>query len=809
MSGKETIYLVDLTQPQCTRTYGVAPCAAVLGTTGVRKCFNTRASCQDSTHYSAGSLTTRFSLPNEGLFEYDSFIPALSAIPQMTPSAVNIAGSDPDVSAIGVREKVTLRMTDLQHSDIGFDKYRLERITGAAQSSGVGYDPYWRGTLWGKWKARNPYYISYPSYSLAVYRGYVGDDIGTFSKRTYVIDSVQIDDGKVTIVGKDLFTKLDDKKAVAPVASPGYLQADITNVQTTAVLSPVGIGNLSYPASGYGRIGDECVSFTRSADNLTITRAQLGTTADAHSHDDTFQLVLAYVGQTPQAICADLVVNYTEIPATSVNIANWNTAASNAGFFNQYTTYVTEPTPVSDLLGELSSQAGFTLFPNTLTNAIEFIPFTAGTPPVTVTDDWIVGDTLKIMQEDVKRASQVWVYYGMKDFTRSLEEETNYATRVLGIDLASEGPTQYGTPSVRKVFSRWIPQFGRANAQDTADRLIAMFRDPPVEATFEVHKDRESSFSPASLCTLTTDMVQDEDGSTSSTIHATISIAPKENSAEIQTMAVTFTPPNNNRDIYIDVATANVNIRAAYDLLFSSPIGTENVRVFVNAAAFANGGYGLDTGTFPGGQPITITISSAGGIYGQGGNGGAGGSADRADGDPANYILISSGNGSPGGTALKVRQAVTVTGTGQINGGGGGGSGGSGQIGTGASGGGGGGGGRGLSTGGNGGSAAGDGYTDGGVFSIQPGNPGSGGTLSGIGGGAGGGAGPNPPKNIGGTGGNGGDWGTAGNSGGGGVSFDSPPVSTGIGSPGAAGAAVEGNAFITWGGSLTIRGALT
>lgn len=49
--GREAITLVEIDQPLCRNVYGVAPCAAALGTTGTRKCFNTRVTCQDPDHY--------------------------------------------------------------------------------------------------------------------------------------------------------------------------------------------------------------------------------------------------------------------------------------------------------------------------------------------------------------------------------------------------------------------------------------------------------------------------------------------------------------------------------------------------------------------------------------------------------------------------------------------------------------------------------------------------------------------------------------------------------------------------------------
>lgn len=131
--GRETIVMLEIDVPQCTLTYGIAPCAAVLGTTGTRKCFNTRATCQDPANYTPGVLTLRFARPQEGLLQhYAPLIPSLIEL-ETTPAAINLAAMDENTSALGSREVVTIQLEDHKHSDLQVDKYRLERITGEAQ----------------------------------------------------------------------------------------------------------------------------------------------------------------------------------------------------------------------------------------------------------------------------------------------------------------------------------------------------------------------------------------------------------------------------------------------------------------------------------------------------------------------------------------------------------------------------------------------------------------------------------------------------------------------------------------------------
>jgi hypothetical protein len=131
--GRETMVLFEIDVPQCTLTYGTAPCTAVLGTTGTRKCFNTRVSCQDPDQYTPGVLTLRFARDQEDILQHAPCIPSLIDL-ETTPAAINLAAMNRDVSAMGSREVVTLKFKDHLHSDLLVDKYRLERITGEAQT---------------------------------------------------------------------------------------------------------------------------------------------------------------------------------------------------------------------------------------------------------------------------------------------------------------------------------------------------------------------------------------------------------------------------------------------------------------------------------------------------------------------------------------------------------------------------------------------------------------------------------------------------------------------------------------------------
>src|SRR5690606_6804173 len=128
------------------------------------------------------------------------------------------------------------------------------------------------------------------------------------SVRHYVVDRVEGPaNGSWSLVAKDLLSRIELKKAMAPRASQGRLASGITSSDVSATLEPTGIGDLEYPASGRIRFGDEIIAFTRSGDTLTLTqRGDLNTEAADHDADDVAQLVLSYSAEKVEDIVYDL-----------------------------------------------------------------------------------------------------------------------------------------------------------------------------------------------------------------------------------------------------------------------------------------------------------------------------------------------------------------------------------------------------------------------------------------------------------------------------------------------------------------------
>lgn len=146
LSGKLPFNFVELEIARCIRTYGTAPCTAVLGTTGTAKCLNGWETCQDRANYSAASFWVRLSdavadLPQQFTFADDGlpfFLPMLRGTDHQ-PGLPNPG------ETMGMRTRFTAQLLDSPHHDVGLDKYVTERNFEDSISKGFESDTWAAG----------------------------------------------------------------------------------------------------------------------------------------------------------------------------------------------------------------------------------------------------------------------------------------------------------------------------------------------------------------------------------------------------------------------------------------------------------------------------------------------------------------------------------------------------------------------------------------------------------------------------------------------------------------------------------------
>lgn len=509
--GREPLTIVEIDLPLCARVYGTAPCTAALSAFFPAKCFNTRATCQDTPNYLGTSTQTlRFARNQSGLPKGQTIFPALQSV-STRAAEINLSGIDPRTSALGKRARVTINLQDFAYHDTLTDPYQSQRVSGAAQFSGVGYNPADRGTFFGRLAARQPYYVGKP---LRVKRGYVGDSVATMDTANYVITGWDGPDasGKVQITAADILDLADNTKAVAPAASRGKLAADITTGLTAFALTPAGVG-AEYPASGLLCIGREVIAFTRSGDTITPTaRGQESTVAATHKANDAVQVCLQYTAQRPCDIVSDLLQTYAGVDPAFIDLTAWQAESDRWLASIRMSTVITKPTGVAQLVGEIC-QHGILVWWDEIAQEVRFKvnrPLDIGETAFPITDAAnLITGSVQTERGDELRITALYFWHGTIDPTDDAAADKNY--KKLVISTVSED--LYGQESIKTIYSRWFGTSGDdVAAASIANRLKNRYATTPTILQGTVDVKDKPSLALGSIISVTSRYLQDATG---------------------------------------------------------------------------------------------------------------------------------------------------------------------------------------------------------------------------------------------------------------------------------------------------------
>lgn len=499
--------LVEIDIDQCTREFGVGACLAAFGPGVVRKCYNSFPTCQFKQYYNKGVNTLRFvesSYPIKG----GNYIPALVKVGGYEQE-VNIAGFSDKIGGLGVRASVSVTFRDFPSRDTLTDKYFAGRMDGTAQTDEGPYDPLSRGSFWTKFKARNPNYAGRP---LRVIWGYYDDDGLPVAERTrhYVMDELAGPDasGNVTIKAKDILSLADDKKALAPRGSAGRLLEDINATVTRLTLSPAGIGNLGYPASGFVTIGSEIMGFTRAGDVLTVARGDKGTVAATHKANDTVQLAFDVDRVRADSVIYSLLVDYGNVPASYIDFAEWQAEFDRWGATIMLKATICKPTGVSKLIAEIN-QLGITVWWDEIAQKVRI---KLNHPPDSDPVEW--SDRNNIMSitaedNDDERATRVEMWTVQIDPTKELTKD-NFLRGYIAVSVDSESPESYGLPRTQSIYNRWLNQGADAATKIITGRLLNRYKRAPV--TYKVKLDIKDDPSLTDVISLNSYITTDDTG---------------------------------------------------------------------------------------------------------------------------------------------------------------------------------------------------------------------------------------------------------------------------------------------------------
>ena len=389
----------------------------------------------------------------------------LDAIPLMKsassrPSVVDLAGG------IGVRASTSITFNE------GLD-YRYFGTASAPVK------------FWQNWRARN---VGYQGGRLSLFSGYIVNgayDVTNFEQRDYIIESFSHNASGASMTGKDALKMTSGDRAVAPAKSTGILSVAITDVATSMTLIPVGVGELEYPASGFIRLGDEVVSFTRVLDVFTIVREQYNTIAEAHGVNDLAQLCL-YYNDNLSDIIYDLYTEYAGIPTDQIDKVQWDSEVD-LNLPGLYEALITEPFGVDKLAKELAESAPHFQYWDERINKIILTAIKA--PPnlaqCYTAEDNLLEDSTSINDEPDMRISTVICRFGQRDPTKKLDDASNYKqaqVRITPLSITKYG----GVEKLKFINSRWISNGNRAAAIRLCARIGRRFEEMPRRISFNL-----------------------------------------------------------------------------------------------------------------------------------------------------------------------------------------------------------------------------------------------------------------------------------------------------------------------------------
>jgi hypothetical protein len=411
------------------------------------------------------------------------------------------------MGGLGTRGKATVTIKDFPWGDLDTDPYVSDRT----------YNPMSQGTYWGKFKGRNPYYRGAKA---IIWTGFVDPsagqvfDFSNFKPRYYIIDKIEGPSGgkraRVSIHLQDVLIKAFGEQSVYPSPNTETLSADLNE---TATSFSVGSGEgAAYGTSGYIAIGTEVMSFTRSGDTFSVTRAQFNTDAEEHDAGEVVQECLYYDDQLALTVFQDILENGCNIATADINTTDISN--ENAAWMESYkvTRLIAKPTACDELLNSLGENRAFHMWADPFTGKVRCRAIRPNTDSITTyTDDEnILADSMKAVDSPKDRASTAIVYYGQINPFDGESKAGNFGGWAIWQD--AETASLYDEERIHKVYALWLGPNQHLDATSLANNWILRSKNTPTVLTFSLDAKDGVSLELTDACRVSTGAMQSPTG---------------------------------------------------------------------------------------------------------------------------------------------------------------------------------------------------------------------------------------------------------------------------------------------------------
>lgn len=481
--GKQAVQIVELYIDKCSLIYGTAPCTASIPTTGLDKCFNTAATCQDRANYARATKVLRFSTgrvdgiqqPGDGP-TFPTLLSVKSAPTVLTPG-----------KGLGVRSSLNVTIADHPWTDAGVDPYL----------SGRAYDPSSKGTFWGKFLARNKYY---ENRRIDVLTGFLNEDgsydAANFKRRTYIITKISgpSSGGSVNIEAKDPLRLADGEKAKWPKASKATVLTAVNETSTILAISDPDMSISAWYSSGqrYLRCENEIMLATDISGSgtaypvLTVVRGSMPPWYDfslnvAYPHDTAASIQPCHLFQNAAVydVVYFLLHDVAGISPSYLPISEWVSNIEDLGFqYLVFNTLLTDPVDVKKLLTEIT-ELSIMIWWDERRSVVQLrgLRFLQLIGPQLNDSNSIIAESVSASDDPANLTTQNWIYFDLNWPLAVMDQFKNYRVVDVRANLVKESADEYGKPAIRQTKTRWLNRASAGIAVEVGSTMVRQYQE--------------------------------------------------------------------------------------------------------------------------------------------------------------------------------------------------------------------------------------------------------------------------------------------------------------------------------------------